>query len=258
MPRRSVHALAVTLAAAALVGSACAGITAGGSNDTLAPLVPDFTGVPVTQAGAIGPDGNTVLNTQGSTTTLPRDELPQAVETDDSDPLSVAARFLAAASSGDEATGAALELPGRQPTTFDWARAAFAQYTDIAGAQAWGNPSCAEPAGDMVACSWLQTDTPPTLILVREGDAWKISNPMFNVAGEPQAAGTGCIAGSSSVNFRGGPGTNWPRFTQLQPGSCGIAVFDAFQTDPSNGDRWRLIEADGRRGWIIERVLNLQ
>jgi hypothetical protein len=211
----------------------------------------------VTQVAAVGPDGNPVLNTQGSTTTVPIQQDPATLESDDANPLSVAARFLSAAAAGDQATAQVLEAAGREPTSAAWAQGAFAQYTQIAGAQAWGEPSCAEPVGATVVCSWLQTDAPPTLVLVQEDGVWRVSNPLFNVAGEPPVAGTGCVGGSNNVNFRGGPGTDWPRFTQLAPGTCDVTVFDAVQTDPSNGDRWRMIEANGQRGWIIERVLNI-
>ena len=107
---------------ASVVGAACGDLTAGGSNETLAPLVPDRTGPPVTQVAAVGPDGNPVVNTQGSTTTLPREQAPAELAADDTDALSVAARFLAAAASGDQATAAALEVAGRSPTVFDWAQ----------------------------------------------------------------------------------------------------------------------------------------
>ena len=62
--------------------------------------MPDRTGPPVTQVAAIGPDGNPVVNTQGSTTTLPREQAPAELAADDTDAVSVAARFLGAAASG--------------------------------------------------------------------------------------------------------------------------------------------------------------
>ena len=114
---------------------------------------------------------------------------------------------------------------------FEWASAAFAEYTQVAGAQAWGEPTCADPAGPTIACSWLQTETPPTLILVQQNSNWLVSHPLFNVAAPPQAAGTGCIVGSANVNVRGGPGTNWPRFDQIAPGTCSVPILDAVHTD---------------------------
>ena len=138
-----------------------------------------------------------------------------------------------------------------------WANAAFAEYTQVAGAQAWGEPTCADPAGPTISCSWLQTETPPTLILVQQDGNWLVSHPMFNVAAAPQNVGTGCIVGSASVNVRGGPGTNWPRIDQIAPGTCDVPILDAMQTDASNGDRWRMIEANGQRAWIIERVIDM-
>jgi hypothetical protein len=245
------------VALSTVVGAACADLTASGSNDTLAPLVPDRSGPPVTQVAAVGPDGNPVVNTQGSTTTLPRQQVPAEPVADDSNAVSVAARFLGAAASGDEATAAPLEVAGRSPTVFEWASAAFAEYTQVAGAQAWGEPTCADPTGPTIVCSWLQTETPPTLILVQQDGNWLVSHPMFNVAAAPQNAGAGCIVGSASVNVRGGPGTNWPRFDQIAPGTCSVPILDAVQTDASNGDRWRMIEANGQHGWIIERVIDM-
>jgi hypothetical protein len=36
-----------------------------------------------------------------------------------------------------------------------------------------------------------------------------------------------------------------------------VPILDAVQTDASNGDRWRMIEANGQRAWIIERVIDM-
>jgi hypothetical protein len=256
--RRSLIATCSALAStAAIVAAGCGDLTAGGANETLAPLVPDRTGPPITQVAAVGPDGNTVLNTQGSTTTLPREQSPAEIAVDDSDAVSVAARFLAAAAAGDQATAAPLEVSGRSPTVFEWATAAFTEYTQVAGAQAWGEPSCSDPAGPAISCSWLQTETPPTLILVEQDGNWLVSHPLFNIAGSPAAVGNGCIVGSANVNVRGGPGTGWPRFDQVAPGTCSVPILDAVHTDASNGDRWRMIDVNGQRGWIIERVIDL-
>lgn len=253
VPRRR-HCVA--LAAAAVAVSGCGDLTAGGAADTLAPLVPDRTGPPITQAVTIGPDGNPVVNTQGSTTTLPRQPGVVVADATEGSPLAAAAGFLDAAASGDEATAAGLEASGRSPTVVQWATAAYAQYTQVAGVEAWGPPTCTEAQGAFVTCSWLQTETPPTLVLVEQDGAWLVSHPLFNVAAEPTVAGSGCIVGSINVNLRGGPSTDWPRFDQIAPGTCSVTVFDAVQTDGA-GDRWRLIELDGRRGWIIERVIDL-
>jgi hypothetical protein len=246
------------LLALVLVGScsACSGLVADGSNETLPPLVPGNTAPPVTQAPAVGPDGNPVVNTQGSTTTAVAQD-PGSLEADDANPTSVAARFLAAVAGNDAATAAGLEMPDRRPTVFDWALGAFQQYTGVAGASAWGSPACNEPSGGTVQCSWLQIDAAPTLQLVQDGNAWRVSHPVFTRPGEPTAAGSGCIVGSDNVNFRGGPGTSWPRFAQINPGSCAITVFDAVENDPIEGDQWRYIEFEGRRGWVVDRVVQL-
>jgi hypothetical protein len=249
--------LAATLVSALVVAAGCADLTAGGSNETLAPLNPDRTGPPITQVAAVGPDGVPVVNTQGSTTTLPRGQGPAEIAADDTNAVSVAARFLDAAASGDPATATPLEAAGRSPTVFDWASAAFAEYTQVAGAEAWGEPACADPAGPTIACSWLQTETPPTLILVQQDGNWLVSHPAFNVTAQPQVAGNGCIVGSANVNVRGGPGTNWPRFDQIAPGTCSVPILDAVHTDAGTGDRWRMIEVNGHRGWIIERVIDM-
>ena len=55
------------------------------------------------------------------------------------------------------------------------------------------------------------------------------------------------------MNFRGGPGRSWPRFTQLQPGTCRIRAYEVTQS--VDGDTWRLIESDGQLGWVVQRVL---
>jgi uncharacterized protein YraI len=78
---------------------------------------------------------------------------------------------------------------------------------------------------------------------------------LFNVAAEPQPAGSACVEGSANVNVRGGPGTNWPRIAQVSPGTCSVPIFDAVHTDAGSGDRWRMIELDGQRAWIIDRVI---
>jgi uncharacterized protein YraI len=59
------------------------------------------------------------------------------------------------------------------------------------------------------------------------------------------------------VNFRGGPGTSWPRFAQISPGTCSVTVFDAVESDPVAGDEWRYVEFEGQRGWIVDRVLQM-
>jgi hypothetical protein len=237
----------------ALAGSACSGLTAGSSNETLPPLVAG-TGPLVTQAAAVGPDGNPVVNTQGTTTTVLQD--PASLEADDTNPASVAARFLSAVAAGDATVAGALEMPDRSPTVFQWAEAAYRQYTELAGVGSWGTPTCGDPAGTVVQCAWLQTDAAPTLQLVKEGETWRVSHPVFARA-EPAPAGTGCVVGNDNVNFRGGPGTSWPRFTQIPPGSCNVTVFDAVESDPIEGDQWRYIEFDGQRGWVVDRVVQL-
>src|SRR5688500_17135694 len=236
--------------------SACADLVADSSNETLPPLVPGNAAPLVTQAQAVGADGNPVVNTQGATTTALAQD-PAALEADDSNPASVAARFLAAVESDDATTGTGLEMPDREPSVFEWARGAFQQYTQVAGAAAWGTPTCGEPSSSAVQCSWLQTDAAPTLQLVMDGSQWRDSHPAFNRAGEPTSVGTGCVVGSSNVNFRGGPGTSWPRFAQISPGSCSVTVFDAVESDPVEGDEWRYVEFEGQRGWIVDRVIQM-
>ena len=236
---------------------ACAGITEGGSDETLPPLVPGNAGPPVTQSGALGADGLPVVNTQGATTTLVITQDASAIEADDTNPVSVAARFLAAVETNDPGVAGPLELGDRSPTVFDWARAAYEQYTQLAGAESWGDPICSEPAGGAVSCAWLNTDAAPTLLLVQDGSNWRISHPAFTLAGEPGVVGTGSIVGNDAVNFRGGPGTSWPRFTQVPPGTPSVTVFDAVENDPIEGDTWRYIEVNGQRGWVVDRVVQI-
>lgn len=254
VPRGVVRALA---GLALVAGGGCADLIQSGGNETLPPLVPSNTAPLVTVPPAVGPDGVPVVNTQGTTTTAVAAG-PATVATDDADPTSVATRFLAAVASGDPAVAAPLEMANRSPTVFAWAENAYEQYTQLAGAQSWGVPTCSEPAGETSQCAWLQTDAAPTLQLVLEGDEWRVSHPVFTGPSEPATTGSGCIVGSIRVNFRGGPGTSWPRFSQLSPGTCGVTVFDATESDPSQGDSWRYIEADGQRGWVVDRVLRMQ
>ena len=148
-------------------------------------------------------------------------------------------------------------MPDRRPTVVEWAQGAYQQYTELAGAGSWGVPTCSDPAAATVQCSWLQTDAAPTLQLVNEGDTWRVSHPVFARAGEPAAVGSGCVVGSDNVNFRGGPGTSWPRFAQIPPGSCNVTVFDAVESDPIEGDQWRYVEFNGQRGWIVDRVVQI-
>jgi len=241
-----------------MLAAGCSAITEGGANDTLPPLA--TANAATTQAPALGPDGQPVVNTQGPTTIgVAAGGDPADLDADDADPLSVAARFLGAVAVDDQATATPLESADRSPSVFEWARTTYGQYTQLAGASSWGQPSCAEPQGTVVQCSWLQTDAAPTLVLVQDGSNWRVSHPAFSLGdAEPASAasaGSACVDGSSSVNFRGGPGTSWPRFTQIAPGTCSITVFERTESDPIEGDLWRYIEADGQRGWVVDRVL---
>lgn len=251
--RTATRLLAVAGLGLTIVGvSACSTFTEGRSNDTLAPLTaPGPTAPPITQSP--------VANTQGpvvATTT----SVPAPVADDDTDAQSVAARFLAAVAAGDQSTAQALEAAGRGPTVATWAAAQYDQYTKAAGPAAWGTPTCDEPAGSTTVCSWLTLPQVPTLALVLDGTTWRVSHGVFNSAATEAASSTGtaCVVGDEAVNYRGGPGRDWPNFNQIPPGSCDVTVFDVTETEPSSGDTWRMIERAGERGWVIERVLRYQ
>jgi hypothetical protein len=245
--RRRDQLAAGALAVAAMLGAAaCGAITEGGASQTLAPLPPPGQGVSITLA--------TVAPALTAAPTLAPGETAPA---DDTNPASVVGRFLAAAATGNAAAGAELVVGDTEPATFDWAAATYASTVDVAGAGAWGTPQCTDPAGATVTCTWLQNDPNTSLVLVPDGTAWRVSHPLtVPPAGEPAVAGSGCVVGDLAVNMRGGPSKSWPRFVQVSPGTCGVTVFDVLVDDPDGP--WRYIELDGQRGWIVDRVLNLQ
>jgi hypothetical protein len=176
------------------------------------------------------------------------------VPSDDADPLSVASRFLNAAATGDSATGNSLQVGGMSPDTFEWAMATYQSTVDVAGATAWGGPTCVAPEGTSVRCTWLGNDPGTSLVLVQDGTTWRVSHPLsIPSAAAPAPIGAGCIVGDVAVNLRGGPAKTWPRFTQVPPGTCDLKILDLTSTD-SEGV-WRLIQYGPDFGWIVERVL---
>lgn len=226
---------------------ACAGcntVTEGGANDTLAPLPPPVQGAIVTQAP--------LPVATPATTAAPAGTAAD----DDSDPTSVAARYLDAVATNNATEAAALQTGETDPDTFAWAVGTYETTVSVAGAEAWGAPACAAPSGTTATCTWMQNDPGTSLVLVSDGTSWRISHPLsVPASGLPASIGQACIVGDKGVNFRGGPGTGWPRFVQLPPGTC-MSVLDATVTD-SEGD-WRLVDADGQLGWLVERVLRFQ
>lgn len=225
---------------ALLLGSGCA-LTEGNARSTLPPLPPP--GVALAPAAAPAPQ------TPTPSTLAPGETLPS----DDANPASVAGRFLAAAASGDADTGAALAIADRDPAVFDWALQNYESTVAVAGDTAWGSPSCGEPAGATVGCTWLLNDQTTSLVLTQSNGTWRVSHPLTTPTGDPAALGERCIIGDVPINMRGGPAKLWPKFASLSPDRCDIATFDATATD-SEGV-WRLVEADGQRGWIVDRVL---
>ena len=247
MDRRRLSRFAAGACAAVAIGglAGCDAVTQGGANDTLAPLPPPGQGAIVTQAPL--PPAETPATTAAPAAT-PAD--------DDSDPTSVATRFLDAVSTNNSAAAAALQTADAAPDPFTWALGTYETTVSVAGADAWGAPSCAAPTGTTTMCTWMQNDPGTSLVLVSDGTSWKVSHPLSTPAsGLPASTGQACIVGDQAVNFRGGPGTSWPRFTQLRPGTC-MTVLDATVTD-SEGD-WRLVDVDGQLGWLVQRVLRFQ
>lgn len=237
----------LVLAAAAVIslgGCAIAG-GAGGTRETLPPLPPPG-GVLVNKPPL--PEPRPVVVEQPTETAPPLD--------DDANPASVAGRFLAAVRDGNDGAANALVLPGRDPGVFGWARETFENYTSVQGPDSWGSPSCAV-AGDtpFAACTWLAGNDEYALVLERDDTRWAVSHPRQGIvtADTPVLTNDACIAGDDPVNFRGGPGRSWPRFTQLQPGTCRIRAYEVTQS--VDGDTWRLIESDGQLGWVVQRVL---
>ena len=147
---------------------------------------------------------------------------------------------------------------------YEWAHDAYITYTQAAGAGVWGQPTCADPVGTAPApitstCTWLSTPDAPTLVLVQDGGTWQVSHAALTPSGaEPPVLGTGCILGNDNVNFRGGPGQDWPRFSRIPIHSCDVTVFDATESAPATGDQWRFVEYGGQRGWIVDRAIRVQ
>lgn len=245
-PRAAAGAIAAATLVAVLALAGCNGVTEGGANRTLAPLPPPGQGAIVTQA-PLRP-----AETPAPTT------VPSGTEADDNgDPTSVAARFLGAVATNNQAAAAALLQAGDvQPDAFTWALGTYESTVSVAGAEAWGTPTCAAPTGTTTTCTWLQNEPGTSLVLVSDGTTWRVSHPLsVPASGLPASVGQACIVGNDSVNFRGGPGKSWPRYTQLAPGTC-MSVLDVTVTD-SEGE-WRLVDADGQLGWLVQRVLRFQ
>lgn len=246
-----------TVVAATITLAGCSSLTEGQANQTLPPLtLPGPTAAPVTQPH--------VPNTQGTiaTTTVP---LAADIAPDNGDPVSVAARFLSSVSSGDRTTATLLEADGRSPTVFDWAASAYQEYTGAAGAGVWGQPTCLDPVGAAptpvtVSCTWLSTPDAPSLVLVDDAGTWKVSHAAVtpDTGAEPAVVGQACVLGNDNVNFRGGPGKDWPRFGQIPIGSCDVTVFDVVESEPSTGAQWRYVEYGGQRGWMVDRAVRVQ
>ena len=246
--RHRRHRLAAALAAVTgpLLFAACGGLTAGGARETLPPLPPPGAAVAITQV--------TVPPTQppSGTTLAPG----QTVPSDDANPLSVAGRFLDAARTGNAGTGTALDAGVAQPRAFDWAVDRYSSTVEVAGEDAWGSPQCTEPAAATVTCTWLANDPATSLVLVQAGETWKVSHAVQLSPDAGSPVGTACVAGNDRVNVRGGPGTDWPQFTVVQPGTCGIALHEGITEGPSGP--WRFVTIDGAPGWIVDRVLDAE
>jgi hypothetical protein len=237
-----VGALGAT--AAIVVGSGC-GLDNGSARSTLPPLPPPVGAALITAPPAPGTQPPTV------TTLAPGESVPS----DDANPVSVAQRFLAAAATGDSATGGALRIGDRDPDVFAWAAEMHQSTIAVAGDAAWGMPACAEPTGTTVTCTWLGNDPSTSLVLVQDNGTWRVSHPLMIPAGDGvQGVGTACIVGDRSVRLRGGPGTNWPRFQELPPGTCDITLFASVLDGPDGP--WRLVQVNGTRGWMVDRVLS--
>lgn len=230
----------------AFLAAGCSSVTSSGARETLPPLPPPVQGAIVTQAPL--PPASTTATTAAPTDTA---------ADDDSDPTSVAARYLRAVATNNSAEAGALQTGGTDPDTFAWAQNAYESTVSVAGEQAWGAPSCSVAEGATTAtCTWMQNDPGTALVLVSDGAAWQVSHPLsMPASGRPAAIGQACIVGDQSVNFRGGPGTGWPRFTQLPPGTC-LSALDATVADAEGV--WRMVDADGQAGWLVERVLRFQ
>lgn len=242
--RRARLLISAGAVSALITGCGVAG-ESGGARETLPPLPPPG-GVLVNKPPLPEPASDVV---EPPTVTA-------APVNDDASPTSVAARFLAAVRDGNDSAANALVLPGRDPSVFGWARQTFDNYTSVQGADSWGSPTCtAADDAPFAACTWLAGTDEIALVLERGDDEWAVSHPRQGAAtGEtPVRSDNACIAGGDPVNFRGGPGRSWPRFSQIPAGACGVRAYDVSQN--VDGDNWQLVEFDGRQGWVVQRVL---
>jgi hypothetical protein len=144
---------------------------------------------------------------------------------------SVAIAFLNAVAAGDAATAQALEAPGRSPSSYEWARDLYLK----GGQRAWGVPIC-----DGTRCDWLEAAPAPYLVIVPSGGTWVIDHPAADnpVISNAQVTGRACVIDTTPLNFRGGPGLQWPNFAAIPVGDCTVQTTPLVENAASNGCKW--------------------
>lgn len=161
---------------------------------------------------------------------------------------SVAIAFLNAVAAGDAATAEALEAPGRSPSSYEWARDLYLN----GGQRAWGVPIC-----DGTRCDWLEAAPAPYLVIVPSGGTWVVDHPAADnpVISNAQVTGRACVIDTTPVNFRGGPGLEWPNFAAIPVGDCTVQTTSLVEKAASNGRPWRYVLWNGKLGWVSDLML---
>ena len=161
---------------------------------------------------------------------------------------SVAIAFLNAVAAGDAATAEALEAPGRSPSSYEWARDLYLN----GGQRAWGVPIC-----DGTRCNWLEAAPAPYLVIVPSGGTWVVDHPAADnpVISNAQVTGRACVIDTTPLNFRGGPGLEWPNFAAIPVGDCTVQTTSLVEKAASNGRPWRYVLWNGKRGWVSDLML---
>jgi hypothetical protein len=161
---------------------------------------------------------------------------------------SVAIAFLNAVAAGDATTAESLEAPGRSPSSYEWARDLYLN----GGQRAWGVPIC-----DGTRCDWLEAAPAPYLVIVPSGGTWVVDHPAADnpVISNAQVTGRACVIDTTPLNFRGGPGLEWPNFAAIPVGDCTVQTTSLVENASSNGRPWRYVLWNGKIGWVSDLML---
>ncbi|PIE31746.1 MAG: hypothetical protein CSA55_05045 [Ilumatobacter coccineus] len=158
-------------------------------------------------------------------------------------PEAVATAWVAALSRGDRAAALALELPGRSPTVYDWARPEISPYVTE-------QPGCRENWPLRQYCWFIEADPAPGLILWSVDGRWMVSHPIVGTLDEPELMGGFCNTLTTPLEVRGGPGAEYPAFDVLPAGEC-VGGYDQTLPAFNSDEMWQLVDmGDGDSGWV--------